>query len=131
MSKRSSNARARTRVRRPPAPGAGRALAARTRARGAADAALCLPEECTLADAATLKMRLAALLTTDGPVSIDVRGVRRIDTASLQLLAAFTRDRRASRLVVDVRGESPAFGEAVRLTGLGRLFDVAPRAHPV
>lgn len=131
MSKRSPTARARARVRRPPAPHAGRSRAARTPGRGAADAALSLPEECTLADAATLKMRLAALLTTDSPVTIDVRGVRRIDTASLQLLAAFTSDRRASRLVVDVRGESPAFGEAVRLTGLGRLFDLARRADPV
>jgi len=131
MSKRSPTARARSRVRRPPAPRAGRSRAARTRNRGAADAAFSLPEECTLADAATLKVRLAALLATDNPVTIDVSGVRRIDTASLQLLAAFTRDRRASCLAVDVRGESPAFGEAVRLTGLGRLFDVAPRAHPV
>ena len=131
MSKRPPTARARTRVRRPPAPRAGRSRAARTRARDAADAALSLPEECTLADAATLKVRLAALLATENPVTIDVSGVRRIDTASLQLLAAFTRDRRASRLEVDVRGDSPAFGEAVRLTGLGRLFDIAPRAHPL
>jgi len=131
MSKRSPTARARTRARRPPAPRAGRSLAARTRDRGTAEAALSLPEECTLADAATLKVRLAALLTTENSVTIDVSGVRRIDTASLQLLASFTRDRRASALAVDVRGESPAFGEAVRLTGLGRLFDGAPRAHPV
>ena len=131
MSKRPSTARARKRVRRPPVPRAARSRAGRTRNRGAADAALSLPEECTLADAATLKVRLAALLATENPVTLDVSGVRRIDTASLQLLAAFTRDRRASRLAVDVRGESPAFGEAVRLTGLGRLFDVAPRAHSV
>jgi anti-anti-sigma regulatory factor len=131
MSKRSSTARARTRVRHPPGPRAGRSLATRARDRRAADAALALPAECTLADAATLKVRLAALLTTESPVTIDVSGVRRIDTASLQLLAAFARDRRASRLAVGVRGESPAFGEAVRLTGLARLFDVAPRAHPV
>ena len=130
MSKRSSTGRARTRV-RPPAPRAARSRAARTGNRGATDAALSLPEECTLADASTLKARLAALLATESPVTIDVSGVRRIDTASLQLLAAFTRDRRASRLAVDVRGESPAFGESVRLTGLGRLFNVAPRAQPV
>jgi ABC-type transporter Mla MlaB component len=130
MSKRSSTARARTRVRRPPAPRAG-LRASRTRHRGAAGAALSLPEECTLSDAASLKVRLAALLATEDSVTIDVSGVRRIDTASLQLLAAFTRDRRASRLAVDVRGESSAFGEAVRLTGLGRLFDIAPRVHPL
>ncbi len=131
MSKRSPTARARVRARRPAAPRPGRSPAARTRNRRAADAALSLPEECTLADAATLKLRLAALLATENPITIDVSGVRRIDTASLQLLAAFTRDRRASRLAVALRGESPAFGEAVRLTGLGRLFDVAPRAHSV
>src|SRR5690348_11313517 len=127
MSKRPT---ARATRRAPKSPGAAHVRRARGLDR-ANDASLSLPEACTLADAATLKLRLASLLASESPVAIDVSGVRRIDTASLQLLAAFTRDRRASRLAVDVRGDSPAFAEAVRLTGLGRLFDVAPRAHPV
>ena len=131
MSKRSSTARASKRAARRPAPGVGRSAAARAPRRRAADAALCLPAECTLADVHGLKSKLAALLKTESPVCVDVSGVRRIDTASLQLLAAFTRDRRAARLAVDVCGESAVFEEAVRLVGLGRLFDLVPRSQRV
>ncbi|MGH8259030.1 MAG: STAS domain-containing protein [Steroidobacteraceae bacterium] len=84
--------------------------------------ALALPAECTLAGADDLKLKLAGLLKNMNGVTIDVSGVRRIDTASLQLLAAFARDRRASELPVVVSGESAAFGEGVRLLGLMRLF---------
>ena len=89
----------------------------------AADTALRLPAECTLAEVHELKSKLAALLKAEHAVCLDVSSVRRIDTASLQLLAAFARDRRASRLAVDLQGESAAFEEAVRLLGLRRLFD--------
>lgn len=95
-----------------------------------ADAALHLPEECTLAAVHDLKSKLAALLKAESPVCVYVSDVRRIDTASLQLLAAFARDRRANRLALDVRGESAAFEEGIRLLGLARLFDLPPAAHP-
>ncbi len=131
MSKRASSARARKRASRPPAPRTGRPAAVRTRRRRSAEAAISLPADCTLADAQSLKEKLAALLAIEGPVSVELSGIRRIDTASLQLLAAFTRDRRASRLEVELRGESAAFDEAVRLTGLARLFELAPRATVV
>lgn len=107
-----------------------RARASGASARPAAACALNLPAECTLADATSLKVRLTALLMTQTAIAIDVSGVRRIDTASLQLLAAFARDRRASRLAVELRGESAAFQEALRLTGLTRLFDLPPGTRP-
>lgn len=90
-----------------------------------------LPEECTLAEVHDLKSKLAARLKAEHPVCVDVSGVRRIDTASLQLLAAFARDRHASRLAVDLRGESEAFAEGVRLLGLRELFDRAPAPDQV
>ncbi|MGH8219836.1 MAG: STAS domain-containing protein [Steroidobacteraceae bacterium] len=134
MTKRSSTGRARKRASRAPAARAARS-AARTRGRSiagpAADATLHLPSECTLADVHELKSKLTALLKTESPVCVDVSGLRRIDTASLQLLAAFARDRCASRRAIDIRGESTVFSEAVRLLGLDRLFDPAAGAHPL
>jgi anti-anti-sigma regulatory factor len=92
--------------------------------------ALKLPPECTLAEAEGLKLRLAKLLKSVKPVTIEVQAVRRIDTASMQLLAAFVRDRAASALPIRLRGDSPTFGEAVRLLGLAGLMrvDDAPGA---
>lgn len=117
MKKRSPKARAR-RASRPAAP------------RKPRRAALALPAECTLAGAEGLKHELAALLKSVKPVTVDVSGVRRIDTASLQLLATFARDRRASELSVEVSGASPAFAEGVRLLGLARLLGAAGPSAP-
>jgi len=90
-----------------------------------------LPTECTLAEVHDLKSKLAALLKAQSPVCVDVSGVQRVDTASLQLLAAFVRDRRASRLAVELRGDSAVFDEGVRLLGLRRLFERTPAVPPV
>jgi anti-anti-sigma regulatory factor len=76
-----------------------------------------------LADAETLKLRLAALLKSPKAVTVDVGLVHRIDTASLQLLASFAHERRASRLVFATRGDSRVFTQAARLLGLGELLD--------
>jgi anti-anti-sigma regulatory factor len=89
---------------------------------------LALPVECTLADADTLKVRLAALLKNANPVRIEVGLVRRIDTASLQLLASFAHERRASGLAFATSGESNVFAHATRLLGLKELLD--PDATP-
>ncbi len=86
-----------------------------------------MPSECTLAQAETLKLRLTALLRTAGTVRVDVSDVQRIDTASMQLLAAFARDRRTHGLDVATAGASRVFDEAVRLLGLAALL-AAPAA---
>ncbi len=130
MKKRLHTARAKS-ARRAPAPPVKRGRRARRGAAAGANA-LALPAECTLADAETLKMRLAALLRSVKPVTVDVRGVRRIDTASMQLLAAFARDRRLSELPVSLSGDSPVFDEAARLLGLRELLrpsSGAPSPH--
>jgi ABC-type transporter Mla MlaB component len=126
MKKRARNARAEI-ARRAAASRAKRGERACGRSAPARNA-LALPAECTLADAETLKMRLTALLRIVKPVTLDVGGVRRIDTASMQLLAAFARDRRVQSLPVAMSGESPVFDEAVRLLGLHDLLGPSPGA---
>ncbi len=89
---------------------------------------LALSRTCTLAEAQSLKLSLAALLRNVNPVTIELDAVERIDTASLQLLIAFARERRTGDLEVRWSGQSAAFGEAVRLLGLGGLLAPASQA---
>jgi anti-anti-sigma regulatory factor len=77
-----------------------------------------LPAECTLAEAEGLKLKLTGLLRNAKPVTLDLSAVRRIDTASMQLLAAFVRDRLAGDRAVALTAASPAFVEAAHLLGL-------------
>jgi anti-anti-sigma regulatory factor len=90
---------------------------------------LALPAECTLAHAQTLKARLATLLEIANCVTLDVTLVQRIDTAILQLLAAFAHERRASDLAWAISGDSAVFTQAARLLGLGEIF--YPDSHAV
>jgi ABC-type transporter Mla MlaB component len=84
-----------------------------------------LPEDCTLAQADGLKLHLARLSGDVSSVTLEVGSVQRIDTACMQLLSAFVRDRAASGRTVRVSGESRVFSEALRLLGLAPLFDLA------
>src|ERR1035437_5167948 len=61
---------------------------------------------------------LVSRLCTSGPVSIDRSGVQRVNTAVLQLLAAFVRDLRAASRPVEWCGENAAFDRAARALGL-------------
>lgn len=126
MKKRSHTTRA-ARARRAAAPrvkrpGLKRTAPPRARRAAAGRSAVALPAECTLAGAEGLKLKLAALLKNVKSVTVDVSGVRRIDSASLQLLAAFARDRRADGLPVELSGESAAFAEGAQLLGLSPLL---------
>ena len=84
-----------------------------------------LPPECSLSQIDTLKLQLAGLSQQPLAVVIEVGELRRIDTASMQLLAAFVRDRGASAKPVRFAGDSPVFGEAVRLLGLASALRAA------
>ncbi|HUK02332.1 MAG TPA: STAS domain-containing protein [Steroidobacteraceae bacterium] len=81
-----------------------------------------LPADCMQADVATLKERLSDLLQSVTPITIDAAGVQRIDTASMQLLAAFIRERRSGDRAVALAQPSAAFADAVRLLGLNALM---------
>ena len=60
-----------------------------------------LPADCVIAAAAGLRTTLLKRLSDAGNVQIDASAVQRVDTASLQVLAAFARDRRADGLAVE------------------------------
>lgn len=83
---------------------------------------LALPLECTLAGAEDLKLNLAGHMHREEEITLDVSRVRRIDSASMQLIAVFVRDRRSREHPVHVGGESSAFAEASRLLGLDALL---------
>ena len=81
-----------------------------------------LPEDCTLAQADGLKQRLARVSDNVSSVTLEVGSVQRIDTACMQLLSAFVRDRAAGGRAVSVRGDSRVFSEALALLGVASLF---------
>jgi anti-anti-sigma regulatory factor len=81
-----------------------------------------LPNECTTADASELKDRLMKLVSHPDTVTLDRANVQRVDTATLQMLAAFVRDRRAEGLAVEWSGEGAAFKNAAGLLGLSSLL---------
>jgi phospholipid transport system transporter-binding protein len=81
-----------------------------------------LPAECSVADGEALKDHLTKLLPLPRTVTLGRAAVQRIDTATLQMLAAFVRDRRARGLGFEWSGEAPAFTSAVSLLGLSSLL---------
>src|SRR5581483_9198816 len=78
--------------------------------------------ECTVADASSLKTGLAKLLEESRIVTLDIGAVQRIDTAGLQVIATFIRERESHGRQVQWRGEAPALANAARLLGLGTLL---------
>jgi ABC-type transporter Mla MlaB component len=83
---------------------------------------LALDEQCTIARAGEVRSRLVRLLEHAAPVTIDAGRVERVDTACLQLLTAFVRDRRSAGREVTWRAPTAAFLESVTLLGLGSLL---------
>jgi ABC-type transporter Mla MlaB component len=98
------------------------------RTRGQRDKSLILAAECTVAGADTLKAQLARRLMESSPVTVDVRALQRIDTAGLQLLAAFVRDRRTADRAVAWRGRSPGLEAAAGLLGLYAMLELPREA---
>ncbi|MEP7246453.1 MAG: STAS domain-containing protein, partial [Gammaproteobacteria bacterium] len=82
-----------------------------------------LAADCTIAEAGDIKSRLARVLTKEAPVIVDLSEVRRIDTAGLQVLAAFIRERRAAGREVHCEGATESFQVTASLLGLGALFN--------
>jgi len=78
--------------------------------------------ECTVADASSLKTGLAKLLEDSGTVTVDISAVQRVDTAGLQVIAAFVRERASNGRQVQWRGNAPALSAAAQLLGLDALL---------
>lgn len=79
---------------------------------------LTLPAECLVGDIVQFKSQLTPLLGNESAVTLDASAVTRIDTASLQLLTAFVRERRNHNRVVTWHGVTPAFTAAASRLGL-------------
>ncbi len=84
-----------------------------------------LPDECQLAGIDTLQRRLLAVQEHAQPVTLEVGGLARVDTASMQLILTFILDRATSERSVKISGASVAWNEAVSTLGLSRLLLVA------
>ena len=78
--------------------------------------------ECTVADASSLKTGLAKLLDESDAVTLDISAVQRIDTAGLQVIATFIRERERQGRQVLWRGQAPAMVTAAKLLGLSSLL---------
>lgn len=98
------------------------------RARSLKDKSLILAAECTVADADALKAELARRVGDSTPVTVDVSALQRIDTAGLQLLAAFVRDRRTAGRAVTWRGRATALEAAAGLLGLYAMLELPREA---
>ena len=82
---------------------------------------IALASHCTVKDAAALKLDLCAI-ADEADVTLDVGAVERIDTATMQLLCAFVRDRSLREQKVTWKGESECWRNAVRVLGAGELL---------
>jgi anti-anti-sigma regulatory factor len=90
--------------------------------------ALALPTACTIREGSAVKGELLKLLNNEQTVVLDISAVERVDTAGLQLLCAFVRDRRAHGKRTQWSGSPAAFSEAVELLGLTQVLGYAAEA---
>jgi ABC-type transporter Mla MlaB component len=95
----------------------------------AGSGAFALAAECTVADASSLKSGLAKLLADTDAVTVDISCVQRIDTAGLQLIAAFMLARESQGRQVQWKGAAPAIVTAARLLGLSTLLKLPAAAE--
>jgi ABC-type transporter Mla MlaB component len=89
---------------------------------GAGPAAFVIAAECTVADAGALKSGLAKLLEDSNAVTLDIGAVQRVDTAGLQVIATFIRERESQGRQVQWRGNAPALAAAAKLLGLSSIL---------
>ena len=96
-----------------------------TDAAATATAVLAVASSCTVKDAAQFKIDLCNCVDSPECVVLDVANVERVDTAALQLLCAFVRDRRARGLKVEWRGHSAPLLEAAELLDMRTLLGLS------
>ena len=91
--------------------------------------AMQLPSLCTLRESSELKQSLLDCLQQEGVVVLDAQAVSRVDTAGLQLLAAFARDLCEAGRAHAWVGVSAEFSRAVSQLGLQSLLAL-PASDP-
>jgi len=84
-----------------------------------------LGADCTIEHAPDLQKQLAKVLADRACVTLDFSAVKRCDTAGMQVLAAFIRERREAGRDVELASMSENFLATVKLLGLGTLFTTA------
>jgi ABC-type transporter Mla MlaB component len=85
-------------------------------------ATLALAGECMISEVSSLKQRLAAVLDEPLPVTLDITTLQRIDTAGLQVITAFVRERTGHGRLVEWQGAAPVLATAAQLLGLTSLL---------
>jgi ABC-type transporter Mla MlaB component len=88
---------------------------------------LVLSSICSVREAAALKDSLSQLLELE-EVTVDTANLERIDTATVQLLCAFVRDRAKANRKVTWAGESATLRDAARLLGVADMLALPPGA---
>jgi ABC-type transporter Mla MlaB component len=96
--------------------------------RAKAPARTVLGADCTIEHAPGLQQQLAKVLADRACVTIDFGAVKRCDTAGMQLLAAFVRERRDAGGEIELAGMSENFLATAKLLGLSALFEPAGNA---
>ena len=99
------------------------AKAAKAAQRAKAPAPTALAADCTIEHAPALQKQLARVLADRACVTLDFSAVKRCDTAGMQVLAAFLRERREAGRDVALAGMSGNFLGLVKLLGLSALFE--------
>ena len=84
-----------------------------------------LGEDLGIETSADLKQKLAAHLSQDGQLLLDAGQVRRIHTASVQLLCAFFDARRQAGRATGFDGCNDTFKDAARLLGVTAALGLA------
>lgn len=97
-------------------------------ANNAGDAVVVLPAHCLIRDAAELRRGLLTRMSDAAAVIIDAQHVERIDTAAMQVLFAFVRDRRAQQHAVEWSGLNEVFIDAAQVLGLDSLLGLPVKA---
>lgn len=98
--------------------------AAPAKNQGEAVARLVLQADCTLREAAALKSRLLELLPGPQGATLEGGGVQRIDTAGLQLLAAFAQRERAAGRPLAWASASEVLRDAGNRLGLAAVLSL-------
>lgn len=88
----------------------------------AAGPVVVLNSNCTVKDAAALKQALCAVVGSEAPVTLDVSSVERIDTAAVQLLCAFVKQRMADARGVAWSAVPATLKEAAELLGVRHML---------
>lgn len=81
-----------------------------------------LGSDCTIEHSPGLHKQLAKIITDRACVTLDFAAVKRSDTAGLQVLAAFIRERREAGREVQLASVPDNFLATARLLGLSALF---------